>query len=141
MDKESFFYLTKKMDKLENLLGTRNIKKTEKTMFCRKMDFVMSIFCTGCTTKLDIVDKIIHNFKPVHMWDVVDRVSTCDCCKKCAKKFGRKKGNCKCSCFEIYDIFTIALEKEAYDRLAKLEGRPTCNEIIELSRLRKVPEN
>lgn len=141
MDKESFFYLTKQLDKIEDILGTKNIRKTEKTIFCRKMDFVMSIFSASCTTKLEIVDKILDNFKPVHIWDVVDKVSTCDCCKRCTKKFGKKKGSCKCACFEIYEIFTIALEKEAYDRLAKIEGRPTCNEILELSRSRKVSKN
>tara|TARA_R110002074_G_scaffold231099_1_gene402681 strand:- start:50 stop:478 length:429 start_codon:yes stop_codon:yes gene_type:complete len=142
MEKESFFYLSEKLNKMEDVLGTKGVKKTEKTMFCRKMDFIMSIFCQGCTSKWDIVEKLINHFKPLHLWEVVDRVATCDCCKECSRKFGKqKRGSCKCACFELYEVFTMALEKEAYDRLAKIEGRPTTNEIVELSRLRKVPKN
>ena len=141
MDKESFFYLAEKLNKIEDILGTKGIKKTEKTIFCRKMDFIMSIFCQGCTSKWDIVEKLINDFNPLHLWDVVDRVATCDCCKHCSRKIGKKKGSCKCACFEIYEIFTMALEKEAYDRLAKIEGRPSCNEIVKMAKLRKITKN
>ena len=142
MDKESFFYLSEKLNKMEDVLGTKGVKRTEKTVFCRKMDFIMSIFCQGCTSKWDIVEKLINDFKPLHLWEVVDRVATCDCCQECSRKFGKKKrGKCKCACFELYEVFTMALEKEAYDRLAKIEGRPTMNEIVALSKLRKVSKN
>ena len=82
-----------------------------------------------------------YNFQPIHLWEVVERVSTCDCCERCSRKLGKKRGSCKCACFEIYEVFTMALEKEAYDRLAKMEGRPTTNEIVKMAKLRKIAKN
>lgn len=137
-----FIPLTDKLNKIEEFLWKDpSIKRTPKTGFCVRMDFIMTIFCEGCKSKWDIVEKLLECYQPIHLWEVVERVSTCDCCNQCSRKFGKKRGNCKCACFELYEVFTIALEKEAYDRLAKIEGRPSMNEIVALSKLRKVSEN
>ena len=105
------------------------------------MDFIMTIFCEKCKSKWDIGEKLIECFQPIHLWEVVARVSTCDCCDRCSRKFGKKKGDCKCACFELYEVFTMALEKEAYDRLARIEGRPSCDEIVKMAKLRKISKN
>ena len=138
-----FIPLVDKLKKVEKYLSKdKDIKRTSKTGFCVRMDFTMTIFCEGCKTKWDIVEKLIECFQPIHLWEVVDQVATCDCCQECSRKFGKKKrGKCKCACFELYEVFTMALEKEAYDRLAKIEGRPTTNEIVALAKLRKVSKN
>ena len=138
-----FIPLADKLDKVEEYLWKdKGIKRTPKTGFCVRMDFVMTIFCEGCRSRWDIIQKLIENFQPIHLWEVVVRVHACDCCKECSTKFGKKKrGNCKCACFELYEVFTMALEKEAYDRLAKIEGRPTMNEIVAMSKLRKISKN
>lgn len=138
-----FIPLTEQLNKIEeHLWKDKGIKETLKTGFCVRMDFIMTIFCEGCVSRWDIIEKLIQNFHPVHLWEVVSRVSTCDCCEGCSRKFDKKKrGNCKCACFELYEVFTMALEKEAYDRLAKIEGRPSCDEIIKLAKLRKISKN
>ena len=140
---EGFIPLVKKLDKTIHLLHKhKHVKRSEDTDFCAGADFVMTVFCEGCKSRWDIVEKLIENFKPVHLWEVVARVSTCDCCQECSRKFGGKKeGCCKCACFELYEVFTMALEKEAYDRLARIEGRPSMNEIVALARLRKVSKD
>jgi len=137
-----FISLADKLNKIEEYLWKdKDIKRTPKTGFCIRMDFVMTIFCEGCKSKWDIVEKLIECFQPIHLWEVVERVSTCDCCDRCSRKFGKKKGDCKCACFELYEVFTMALEKEAYDRLARIEGRPSCNEIVKMAKLRKISKN
>ena len=142
-DRDSFFYLVEKLDKVEKYLSTKGVKTTEKTMFCTKMDFVMSIFCEGCKSKYDIVKKLLKNYRPCYLWEVLSEVVRCDCCNLCANKFGKEKGACEChcSCYELYEIFKAALEKDAYDRLAKIEGRPDSDEVFELIRRRKVSED
>ena len=138
-----FVPLTENLYKIEKFLWKdKGIKETPKTGFCVRMDFIMTIFCEGCKTRMDIVGRLVKNFQPIHLWEVVERVSTCDCCEECSRKFGKKKsGSCKCACFELYEVFTMALEKEAYDRLAKIEGRPLWDEIMAVYKLRKVSKN
>ena len=141
MDKESFFYLTKQLDKVGELLGTKGIKRTPKTTFCKKMDIIMTVISKGCKTKNEIVDNLLKNFELHHLWEIVHVVSSCDCCRWCSKKLGREIGNCKCACFSIWEVFVLALEKEAYDRLAKIENRPTFDEILEFKQNINVSNN